>query len=84
MSKIKANTPASVPVIPEHGFVRVSQLIGCRRRGIVPILAISRSAMYNAIRDGRIPPPQKIGPKVIAWPAEQIRAMLESLKEVAQ
>jgi predicted DNA-binding transcriptional regulator AlpA len=62
----------------------VSQLIGCRRRGIVPILPISRSSMYAAIRDGRIPPPQKIGLKAVAWPAEQIRAMIDGLKAVAQ
>jgi prophage regulatory protein len=84
MSKPKVNAPSSVPVIPTEGFIRVSQLIGCRRRGIVPILPISRSGMYAAIRDGRIPPPQKIGRKVIAWPAEQIRAMIDGLKAVAQ
>ncbi len=69
------------PVIPAEGFIRVSQLIGCRRRGIVPILPISRSGMYTAIRDGRIPAPVKLGPKVIAWPSEQIRAMLDEMKQ---
>jgi prophage regulatory protein len=79
-AKVVPNNPASVPVIPDQGFVRVHQLIGCRRRGLVPILPISRSGMYAAIREGRIPPPTKLGPKVIAWPAEQIKAMLEEMK----
>lgn len=83
MSKPKVKTSANVPVIPAEGFVRVSQLIGCRRRGIVPILPISRSGMYAAIREGRIPAPLKLGPKVIAWPAEQIRAMIEGMKGAA-
>jgi prophage regulatory protein len=76
MSKPKAQA-----VIPAEGFVRVSQLLGCRRRGIVPILPISRSGMYAAIRAGRIPPPIKLGPKVIAWPAEVVRAMIDQMKE---
>jgi prophage regulatory protein len=76
----KPNTPSSQPVIPAEGFVRVSQLIGCRWRGIVPILPISRSGLYAAIREGRIPPPVKLGPKIIAWPAEQVREMLDGMK----
>jgi prophage regulatory protein len=76
--KLKVDTQ---PVIPAEGFVRVRQLIGDRRLGIVPILPISRSGMYAAIRDGRIPPPIKLGPKLLAWPANQIRAMLDGMKE---
>jgi prophage regulatory protein len=76
MSKLKLNTPASVPVIPETGFIRVSQLIGCRRRGLVPILPISRSCLYAWIREGRWPAPQKLGSKVIAWPSSQVREAL--------
>jgi prophage regulatory protein len=76
--------PKAQPVIPAEGFVRVSQLLGCRRRGIVPILPISRSGMYAAIKDGRIPPPIKLGPKVIAWPAEVVRVMIDQMKEAAR
>ncbi len=67
------------PVIPESGYVRVSQLLGCRRRGLVPILPISRSGLYAWIRQGRWPAPIRIGPKVIAWPAAQVRAALEEM-----
>ena len=75
---------ASQPVIPENGYVRVAQLLGCRRRGWAPILPISRSGLYAWIRDGRIPAPQKLGPKVIAWPAQVIRDWLQLSEEVTK
>jgi prophage regulatory protein len=77
--RAKASNPAIQPVIPAEGFVRVSALIGCRRRGIVPILPISRSGLYAWIRDGRWPAPQKLGPKVIAWPSSQVREALAGM-----
>jgi hypothetical protein len=35
MSRARRTRPALQPVIPEQGFVRVAQLLGCRRRGWV-------------------------------------------------
>jgi prophage regulatory protein len=70
MAKPKLNT---IPVLPAEGYVRVSQLLGCRRRGLVPILPVSRSGLYLLIREGRFPAPQKLGPKIIFWPVAQIR-----------
>ena len=57
----------------------MSQLLGCRRRGLVPILPVSRSGLYAWIRDGRRPAPQELGPKVIAWPAQQVRETLAGM-----
>jgi prophage regulatory protein len=74
----KPNTPATLPVIPESGFIRVSQLLGTRR-GTIPILPISRSGLYAWIRSGRWPAPIKLGPKVIAWPASVVRTALEEM-----
>jgi prophage regulatory protein len=68
--------PASQPVLPEYGYVRVAQLLGCRRRGLIPILPISRSCLYAWIREGRWPAPQKLGSKVIAWDAAVVREAL--------
>ncbi len=42
MSKPKVNTR---PVIPVEGLVRLSQVLGCRRHGIVPTLPISRNGI---------------------------------------
>jgi len=81
VSKPTVNTK---PVMPAGGLVRVSQLLGCRRDGIVPILPILRNGICAAIRDGRVPPPIKTGLEVIAWPSEQARAMLDGIKAVGQ
>lgn len=71
-----ANKATSQPVIPQEGYVREAQLLGCRRRGWVAILPISRSGLRLWIKDGRWPAPVHLGPKVIAWPAEQVREAL--------
>lgn len=76
MSKPKLN---SVPVIPTEGYVREAQLLGCRRRGWVPILPLSRSGLRLWIKAGRWPAPQKLGPKVIAWKASVVREALEGM-----
>jgi prophage regulatory protein len=76
--------PGSQPVIPKNGYVRVAQLLGCRKRGWVPILPLSRSGLYAWIRDGRFPAPQKLGPKVIVWPAQVIREWLKETREVTK
>jgi prophage regulatory protein len=75
--------PKAQPVIPAEGLVRVSQLLGCRRRGLVPILPISRSGLYAWIRDGRFPAPMKLG-KVIAWDAAVVREALAGMKGSAR
>jgi prophage regulatory protein len=69
----------SQPVLPEEGYVRISQLLGCRRRGIVPILPLSRSGLYAWIRDGRWPAPQRLGKKIVAWKSTVVREALEGM-----
>lgn len=34
-------------------FYRVSEIIGCRKKGIPPILPISRAAWYQGVKEGR-------------------------------
>jgi prophage regulatory protein len=80
MSKPRVKRPTSQPVIPAEGLVRVSALLGDRRRGLPAILPISRSGLYAWIRDGRWPAPIRLGPKIIAWPAQQIRETLDAMR----
>jgi prophage regulatory protein len=74
MSKPSIKT---VVTLPSEGYVRIAQILGCRRRGWPPILPLSRSGLLLWVREGRFPAPQKLGGKVIAWPASTIREWLQ-------
>jgi prophage regulatory protein len=82
MMKPKANRPVSQPVLPAEGYVREAQLLGCKRRGWVAVLPVSRYTLRVWISSGLWPAPRKIGPKVIAWPVEEVRRALERLSDV--
>ncbi|MCC0056777.1 MAG: AlpA family phage regulatory protein [Rhodobiaceae bacterium] len=59
---------------PETGLVRLQSIIG--PHGVLPI---SRTTWYAGIKTGRYPRPVKLGPRISAWRAEDIRALIEHL-----
>jgi prophage regulatory protein len=66
------------PVIPEVGFLRITQICGDKKRGIVPIYQISRSAWWCGVKSGRFPKGVLLGPKTRAWKSEDIRELIAS------
>ncbi|HYW75311.1 MAG TPA: AlpA family phage regulatory protein [Gammaproteobacteria bacterium] len=67
--------------LPETGYLRLPQIIGNPKAGIPPLIPVSKSTWWQGIKDGRFPKPVKIGPRVTAWRAEDIRALLAQLAE---
>ena len=65
--------------LPETGFVRITQIIGDRKRGIPGVLPLGPTAWWCGIRDGRYPAPVRIGLRAVAWKAEDIHALLDKL-----
>ncbi len=65
--------------IPEAGFLRLFQIIGDKKRGILPIIPVSKSTWWKGVGDGRFPKPVKLGPRTTAWSAEDISSLLERL-----
>ena len=63
--------------LPETGFLRLPQIIGNTKKGITPIIPVSKSTWWQGVKDGRFPQPVKLGPKTTAWRAEDIRALVE-------
>jgi prophage regulatory protein len=61
-----------VKTYPTTGLLRLNQII--RPGGPLPI---SRSAWWEGVRAGRYPPKIKLGPKISAWRAEDILALVE-------
>lgn len=59
--------------LPRTGLVRLSQILA--PRGPIPV---GRSTWWAGINAGRYPRPLKLGPRITAWRAEEIWALVES------
>ncbi len=67
------HSPTHHPAFPLEGFVRLSQILA--PAGPIPV---SRSTWWQGVKDGRYPQPVKLGPRVTAWRAADIRALFET------
>lgn len=72
-------TKAAQNVLPEAGFVRLSQIIGDRKKGIAPIIPVSKSAWWAGVASGRYPAAVKLSERTTCWRADDIRALIQSV-----
>ena len=65
--------------LPESGYLRLSQIIGCKKTGQAPIIPVSRSTWLAGVKTGRFPKPTKaFGKRISAWNVTDIRILLDS------
>ena len=64
-------TMTTMTTVPTVGFLRLPQ--------ILQLVPISKSAWWEGCKTGRFPKPVKLGPRTIAWKAEDIAALVERL-----
>lgn len=65
-------------VLPESGFVRLSQIVGDKKRGIwPPIIPVSKSAWWAGCASGRYPAALKLSERTTCWRVEDIRRLIE-------
>lgn len=74
MQELKTNE-----ILLTTGFLRIWQIVGDKKRGIPPLIPISKSAWWDGVKTGRYPAPVKLSPRVTAWKAESIRALINSM-----
>jgi len=58
-------------------LLRLPQIIGNKKRGILPLIPVSRSTWFDGVKDGRFPKPVKLSARVSAWRADEINALIE-------
>jgi len=65
-------------VLPETGFVRLSNIIGNSKTDppIPAIIPVSKSTWWAGVKSGRFPQPIKLGPRITAWRVEDIRNLI--------
>lgn len=68
----QAGERPSRPGIPNEGFVRLKAILA--PVGPIPV---SKSTWWAGVASGRYPKPIKLGPRITAWRAEEIRALME-------
>jgi len=70
-------------ILPETGYVRLSQIIGNPKADppIPPIIPVSRSTWLEGVKTGRYPKSVKLSPRVTAWRVSDIRALIENPPE---
>lgn len=68
--------------LPEIGFVRLPQIVGNPKKGIPPLIPISRSTFWLRIRKGVYPKGVMLGPNIRAWRTDDVRAMLAATSPV--
>lgn len=60
-------------------FLRLHQIIGDAKKGIVGLIPISKSAWYAGIKAGRYPKPINLGARTVAWKLSDIQALCKKL-----
>ena len=66
--------------LSDSALLRLPQVVGDQKRGIAPLVPVSRSTWWQWVRDGKAPKPVRIGPRCVAWRASEIRVFLDGLK----
>lgn len=65
-------------VLPEAGLVRLSQIVGNKKKGIAPIIPVSKSSWWAGVKSGRYPGAVKLGERTTCWRVEDIRALIQA------
>jgi predicted DNA-binding transcriptional regulator AlpA len=66
--------------IPEIGFLKLSSIVGDKKKGIPAILPVGKSTFLKRVAEGIYPAAVKLGgSRSVAWRVEDIRALIDSL-----
>jgi hypothetical protein len=61
--------------VPESGYLRLSQIVGDIRKGLSPIIPISKSSWWSGVKSGKYPQPIKRGSRTTVWRTEDVLAI---------
>ena len=62
--------------LPETGFLRLSQIIGDRKKNIPALIPVGPTTWWNGVKSGRYPRGHKLGARATAWKVEDIRKLI--------
>lgn len=59
--------------LPKTGFIRLST--------VLQLIPIGKSSWWEGVKNGQYPQPVRIGKRVTAWRAEDIKTLIESFPD---
>jgi prophage regulatory protein len=67
--------------LPETGYLRLPQIIGNPKAEppIPALIPVSKSTWWKGVQNGRFPKSVKLGPRITAWRAEDIYALISQI-----
>ncbi|HNY71658.1 MAG TPA: AlpA family phage regulatory protein [Syntrophorhabdus sp.] len=68
--------PSKGNILPETGYIRLPEVLA--------VYPVSKSTWWAGIKDGRFPAGVKLSERTTAWRVEDIRKLIESVREVKQ
>ena len=60
-------------------YLRIYEIIGCRKRGIKPLIPVGRTTWWKGIKSGKYPKPVMLSDRTKAWRYDKIELLLKSL-----
>lgn len=80
MEDIKRKEPIQkvLPQNLENVLLREEQIIGNPKKGMAPLIPVSRSAFWAGVKSGRFPQPVRLGPRTVAWRGHEVQEILDN------
>lgn len=72
--------PITSPPIITAGYLRLHHIIGDPKKGIPPVIPVSKSTWWAGVKSGRYPQPVKLSSRTTAWLLSDIISLLDSFK----
>ncbi len=72
---------AAINNLPQFGLLRLWQIVGISRKGIPPIIPVSKSTWWAGVKSGKYPKPVKLSARCTCWRVEDIRTLLERIEK---
>lgn len=64
----------------EDEFIEITDIIGSKKKGIKPLIPVSRSTWFAGVKDGVFPKPIRLGERRTVWLKSELLAFIEKLK----
>ncbi|MFZ3208516.1 MAG: AlpA family phage regulatory protein [Geobacteraceae bacterium] len=75
-SETNLSHSSQINKLPETGLVRLSQILGDKKKGIPAIIPVSKSSWWAGVKSGRYPKPIKLGERTTCWNVIDIRQLI--------
>ena len=79
MNKIDKSSQSGFAQLSDNGFLRIVHIIGDPKRGIPPIIPVSKSTWWAGVATGRYPQPLRHN-GITLWRLSDIRKLIENIE----